>query len=201
VIAATFRLGERSLARFRIIEGGCALQPDLAAESRDTERAIRLWHEKAADGCIPDLARFDFHQLRADWGYRFLISGDEFVGAAVFILYGLQFAKLLGLPVKPNSELPMIRQLPAHYRDLFVEGCDEVLIKSEPARFSGAVRHGGDVELYRVAFMPLRGKDALRPLIYGTFNRRAVPIPALRGTSTSERLQADRLYEEKPQRN
>jgi hypothetical protein len=189
------------LARFRIIEGGCALQPDLAAESRDTERAIRLWHEKAANGCIPDLARFDFHRLHADWGYRFLISGDEFVRAAVFILYGLQFAKLLGLPAKPNSQLPMIRQLPAHYRDLFVEGCDDVLLQSQPARFSGAVRHGNYIELYRAAFMPLRGKDALRPLIYGAFNRRSVPLTAFRGSFSSERIKADRLYEEKPQRN
>ena len=160
-----------------------------------------LWHHKAASGSPPDLTAFDFQRLQTDWGYRCLISSDEFVGAAVFIIYGMQFARLLALPDSADPCLPMLQQLRARYRDLFVEGCAEVLVKSEPARFSGVVRHGGDVELYRAAFMPLQGKNNLRPLIYGTFNRRAVHIAALRETFTSEGSQADRLYEEKPQRN
>jgi hypothetical protein len=184
------------LTRLKTIRGGCGLSDRrLAAESRDTEHAIRLWHHKAANGCPPDLTAFDFQRLQTDWGYRFLISSDAFVGAAVFIIYGVQFARLLRLPDRADPRLPMLQQLPARYRDLFVEGCDEVLVKSEPARFSGAVRHDGDVELYRAAFMPLQGKNNLRPLIYGTFNRRSVPITALRGTFTSECLQAERLYE------
>ena len=73
-----------------------------------------------------------------------------------------------------------------------------MLLQPEPARFSGAVRHGNDVELYRAAFMPLRGKDASRPLIYGTFNRRAVPVAALRGLSFSDRLEAGRQVGEQP---
>ena len=181
------------LARLRIFEGGRAFQPDAAAESRDSERAIRLWHQRTGGASIPDLAAFDFHRLQTDCGYRFLISGDQFLGSAVFILYGSQFAKLLGLPAMPNSQVPMVRQLPRRYCELFVEGCNEVLLRPEPARFSGAVRHGGCVELYRAAFMPLCGRDAWRPLIYGTFNRRAVPLTALRGRSTPEYFPLRRL--------
>jgi hypothetical protein len=189
------------LSRLSSVEGrnGCYREP--TAESRDTEQAIRLWHHKAASNSPPDLTAFDFQRLQTDWGYRFLISSDAFVGAAVFIIYGVRFARLLRLPGRADPRLPMLQQLPARYRDLFVEGCDEVLVKSEPARFSGAMRHGKDVELYRAAFMPLQGNNNLRPLIYGTFNRRSVPITALRGTLSSERLQVDRLYDEKPQRN
>jgi hypothetical protein len=180
--------GARSLSRFEIINGGRAFRHEVAAESRDTERTVRVWHQSAAAGSIPDLASFDFHRLQTDCGYRFLISSDKFLGAAVFILYGSQFARLLELPAQPNSQVPMVRQLPARYRDLFVEGCNDVLLRPEPARFSGGLRHGSSVELYRAAFMPLRGRDAWRPLIFGTFNRRAVPLSALRGRSVPEYL-------------
>lgn len=175
------------MARFQIIDR------NLAAECRDTERAIRLWHQKTTNGRPPDLTAFDFHRLQTDWGYRFVISGDKFLDSAVFIVYGFQFAKLLSLPDKPNSFTPMVRQLPARYHDLFLEGCAEVLLQPEPARFSGAVRYGSDVELYRAAFMPLVAGDRSRPLIYGTFNRRAVPLSALRGFSLSKHLLSDRL--------
>lgn len=127
-------------------------------------------------------------------GLRFLISSDRCVAAAVFILYGSQFARLLELPETPSPRRPVLHQLPARYRDLFLEGCNDVLLQPEPARFNGAVRHDGDVELYRAAFMPLRGKDATRPLIYGTFNRRAVPVGALKGLSVAQHPQAARLF-------
>ena len=68
---------------------------NLPAERRDTESAIRLWHQKAPEvGGFPSLSTFDFSRLRSEWGYRFLISGDEFVGAAVFLVYGVHFARL-----------------------------------------------------------------------------------------------------------
>jgi hypothetical protein len=70
---------------------------DLPAERRDTESAIRLWHQKAtAGGGLPSLSTFDFSRLASERGYRFLISGDEFVGASVFLVYGMHFARLLG---------------------------------------------------------------------------------------------------------
>lgn len=177
------------LARFEIIQGG---QRYLAAEGRDTERAIRLWHQKASDARPPDPSVFDFQRLGADWGYRFVISSDRVLGAAVFLVYGLPFARLLDLPHKPNPFIPMMQQLPQCYRDLFREGCYEVLVRPKPTRFSGAVRHGAKTELYRAAFMPLRSGDPGRPLIFGTFNRRAVPLNAVRGIAGHEHMQAIR---------
>src|SRR5437764_2365953 len=70
---------------------------DPAGEQRDSECAITLWHQKARDGSPPRLNEIDFHRLQTDWGYRFLISSDEIVPAAVFIIYGLPFARLLKL--------------------------------------------------------------------------------------------------------
>lgn len=179
------------MAAFHSIERCGALFRDLAAESRDTERAIRLWHEKAPPGRAPDLSAFDFHRFQSDWGYRFVISGEEqFLGAAVFLLYGTPFARVLSLPDRPNSLVPMLEQLPARYRGLFVEGCTDALLEPKPTRFSGAVRNGSDAELYRAAFMPLQAGRGSRPLVYGTFNRRTVPMTALRGISGFGRLPA-----------
>jgi hypothetical protein len=148
---------------------------DPAGEERDGEYAITLWHQKAHDGRAPHLNEFDFHRLRTDWAYRFLISTDDVVQAAVFITYGLPFARLLKLSDQAKTNLPLMPQLPRRYRDLFVEGCTEVLARPEPARYSGAtVRHDGKMELYRAAFMPLRGSNSTRPLIFGSFNYRVV---------------------------
>jgi hypothetical protein len=153
----------------------CAVEcRDLAGEHRDTERAITLWHRKASDGRLPHLTEFDFHRLASDWGYRFLISGDKFLDAAVFIVYGSPLARLLDLPEKPKPNVSVFQQIPARYRDLFIEGCTEMLVQPEPARFSGAVRHDGRIELHRAAFMPLRGSHPSRPLIFGSFNYRVV---------------------------
>ena len=59
---------------------------DLPAERRDTESAIRLWQRKASEvGDSPPLSTFDFTRLTSDWGYRFLISGDQFVDASSWL--------------------------------------------------------------------------------------------------------------------
>jgi hypothetical protein len=149
---------------------------DVAGEHRDTERAVTLWHQKASDDAIPSRTAFDFYRLTGDWGYRFIISGDEVVAAAVFIIYGLQFARLFDLPEKPRSHVPAIQQLPARYHQLFADGCSEVITQAVPVRFSGAAaRRDGKIELYRAAFMPILGAHSSRPLIFGSFNSRSVP--------------------------
>jgi len=159
---------------------------DPVGEQRDSECAITLWHQKARDGSAPRLDEFDFQRLRTDWGYRFLISTDEIVPAAVFIIYGLPFARLLKLSDQAKTNLPLMPQLPPRYRGLFVEGCTEVLARPEPARYSGAaIRHDGKIELYRAAFMPLLGSKSTRPLIFGSFNYRTVVHE-----STSDALRA-----------
>jgi hypothetical protein len=115
---------------------------DFPAERRDTESAIRLWHQKASEvGDSPPLSRFDFSRLTSDWGCRFLISGDEFVKASVFLVYGVHFARLLGLPEQPKSKIPLLDQLPARYRPLFVDGYGDALRDLVPVRLSGSVVH------------------------------------------------------------
>ena len=113
--------------------------------------------------------------MTSDWAYRFVICGED-VEHSVFLLYGTQLARLLGLPEKANYCEPMIVQLPEPYRPLFAEGCGEVITASAPARFSGAIEHHGRTEYYRAAFLPVKLRvGALRPIVFGSFNCRAVP--------------------------
>jgi hypothetical protein len=116
--------------------------------------------------------------MTSDWGYRFLISGDEFVKASVFLVYGVQFARLLGLPEQPRSKVPLVHQLPVRYRPLFVDGYAEALRDLAPTRLSGTVVHQQNLELYRAAFMPIRGANSVRSLIFGSFNYRVLPQQA-----------------------
>src|ERR1051325_7163482 len=107
----------------RVSHQGGSFNPtrDFPAERRDTASAIRLWHQKAAElGQLPPITAFDFSRLKSDCGYRFLISGDEFIEASVFLVYGAHFARLLGLPQKPISKMPLLQQLPERYRPVFV---------------------------------------------------------------------------------
>src|SRR5260370_14562934 len=74
-----------------------------------------------------------------------------------------------------RSRTPVFRQVPPRYRELFIEGCTEVIVKPEPVRFNGAAaRQDGEIELYQAAFMPLLGPNSSRPLIFGSFNYRSV---------------------------
>ena len=149
-------------------------EPRLATERRDTELAMTLWHQKASEfGSPPPVEAFDLSRA-IDWSYRFIISGAE-AGDSVFLLYGPHFARLLELPEKPNYYDPAIFQLPPRYRSLFTEGCETAVATPGTAKFSGAVVHKECTELYRAAFMPLRlSVDSLRPLVFGSFNYRAV---------------------------
>jgi hypothetical protein len=148
---------------------------DVPAEQRDTESAIRLWHQNASGiGEVPALSAFDFSRLTSDWGYRFLISGDAFVEASVFLVYGVHFARLLGLSERPQSKMPFLNQLPERYRPVFVDGYCEAFRNLAPMCLTGTVPHQLKLELYRAAFMPIRGTNSVRPLIYGTFNYRVV---------------------------
>ena len=61
---------------------------ELASERRDTERAVTLWHQKAAElGWPPPLEAFDLSRMTSDWAYRFVICGED-VEHSVFLLYG-----------------------------------------------------------------------------------------------------------------
>ena len=87
----------------------------------------------------------------------------------------MHFARLLSLPANPIYCEPMIVQLPTRYRPLFTEGCEAAFSTAAVAKVNGAVVHNSSAELYRAAFMPLRLKvDALKPIVYGSFNYRAL---------------------------
>jgi len=150
----------------------------LTVERRDTERAIRLWQRKAAESSHPPpLTEFDLEGIRS--GYRFIISGGD-PRSSVFLVYGSRLANLLHLPEKPVHRWPFIEQIPERYQSIFVEGIDEALVQTAPARYSGAVLRDGQVELYRAAFMPLRlNARSAYALIFGSFNNRTVPQDAL----------------------
>ena len=152
---------------------------DLPAERRDTESAIRLWQRKASEVGGPSAPKHvRVHAPDERLGLRFLISGDEFVDASVFLTYGVHFARLFGLSDHPRCNTPMVAQLPIRYRPLFREGYDEALRDLAPARSSGGVVHQRKLELYRAAFMPITGANSRRPLIFGSFNFRVIPQDA-----------------------
>jgi hypothetical protein len=85
---------------------------ELAGELRDTERAIALWHRKAAElGGPPPLTAFDFSRMMGgDGGYRFVICADAVSDDHTFLIYGSQFARLLELPEAPVFAVPLSSQ-------------------------------------------------------------------------------------------
>jgi len=157
--------------------GSAAENRELAGELRDTERAIMLWHQKACGvGRLPSWTAFDLSRMPGDWGYRFVIGTGGFVEASEFVTYGVQFARLFELPEKATNDVPMLQQLPERYRPLFSDGCSTAVAEGAPARFSGAVVHFAKIEIYRAAFMPLEVQpNSPIQLIFGSFNRRALP--------------------------
>ena len=108
---SNLEFSERALARL-------TEEPRLATERRDTELAITLWHEKASElGSPPPVETFDLSRAM-DSRYRFSICGAG-ISDSVFLMYGSHFARLLGLPEKPNYYDPMIVQLRTRNRPLF----------------------------------------------------------------------------------
>lgn len=79
----------------------------------------------------------------------------------MFLVYGVHVARLLGLPEQPRSKIPLLPQLPARYRPLFVEGCGDVLRDLAPIRLNGTI-------------VPIGAANSVRPQILGSFNYRAV---------------------------
>jgi hypothetical protein len=150
---------------------------ELAGELRDTERAIKLWYQKACGvGRPPPWQAFDFSRMPGDWGYRFVIGTGELVEAAEFVTYGAEFGRLLELAEKATNEVPMLQQLPERYRPLFSDGCSKAMVEGAPVRLNGAVAHLGKIEIYRAAFMPVEVQpNSPIQLIFGSFNRRALP--------------------------
>jgi len=156
-----------------------SVEPAPIGELRDTERLVALWRQQASRcGGPPPVTAFDFSRIfiNGDWGYRFVICADTEGDDHTFLMYGAQFARLLGLPQAPDFGAAFRRQLPERYLPLFTEGCGEAIALGNPARINGFVLKYGQIELYRSVFAPL----AVQPnspagLILGTFNRRIGP--------------------------
>jgi hypothetical protein len=145
-------------------------------ERRDIQRAINLWQKHVAEGGGPPLlATFDFSPMRGDWGHRFLICSEPSANSAAFIIHGLKFAQLLGLPEKVTSSTPLLHQLPERYRPVFVEGCSRAMSEPAPAQFSGSFDYDFKDELYRAVFLPIiLHPNWSKRLIFGSFNSKTV---------------------------
>ena len=152
-----------------------AAQPSFPRDRRDVRRAIEHWFRNtwAADS-IPMLDTFDFSPMRGDWGQRFLICGGDAVEDAVFVTYGLGFARLLGLPQKAVTTAPFLQQIPELYRGMFSEGYNKVIIETGPVHLKGTFTRESIFEFYRAVFLPIMLHPGWsKQLIYGSFNYRA----------------------------
>jgi hypothetical protein len=150
--------------------------PDPQLERRDVELAIQHWQQNTwGQDCVPLLDTFDFSPMKVSWGQRFLFCGGHTAEDAVFVNYGSGFARMLGLPVKPDTTTPFMRQLPEAYREMFSEGYGKAAMESSPVTLEGTIRLAVHAQLFRAVFMPIM----LRPnwskqLIFGSFNYRSV---------------------------
>jgi len=147
-------------------------------ERRESERAIRYWEKKVERlGRGATVAALDLAEINsADWSHRFVIAVDPVVENSSLLLYGSDFAKLLELPPKGTPHVPMVRQLPRHLSDVFMQGCGDAHHQRQAIRLEGEVpRADGKTELYRAAFIPVGVKEnSLTHLAFGAFNSRVV---------------------------
>jgi hypothetical protein len=167
-------LGARLLVNLLAERKRVSAPVEQPSERRDVELAIQHWERNTwGQDCVPLLETFDFSPMQADWGHRFLICGDPAIERSVFVTYGAGFARLLGLPSKPATTTPFIRQIPEPHREMFSEGYSKALMESSPVTLEGTLRLGAGAQLFRAVFMPIM----LRPnwskqLIFGSFNCR-----------------------------
>jgi hypothetical protein len=149
-------------------------RPLSGRERRESERAIAYWERKMdALGGHATVAALDLAEMQSpEWSHRFVIAVDPVVENSALLLYGADFARLLNLPAKRAPQVPMVRQLPRHYSDVFKRGCGDANSQRVPIRIAGEVeREDGRRELYRAAFIPIGVKEnSLTHLAFGAFN-------------------------------
>jgi hypothetical protein len=151
-------------------------------ERRESERAIAYWEKKVEElGGEATVAALDLAEMQSpDWSHRFVIAVDPVVENSALLLYGSEFGRLLDLPVKRAPHVPMVRQLPKYYSEVFRRGCGDADAGRVPVRIEGEVeRPDGRRELYRAAFIPIGVKpNSITHLAFGAFNSR-IAEPAL----------------------
>jgi hypothetical protein len=143
-------------------------------ERRESERAIAYWRRKTAElGETPTIASLDLGEIHSEgWSHRFVIAVDPVVENSALLMYGTNFARLLELPEKGLPHIPMVRQLPKRFSEMFVRGCGDAHERRTPIRVEGEVpRNDGKRELFRAAFIPVGVKpNSLTHLAFGAFN-------------------------------
>jgi hypothetical protein len=72
--------------------------------------------------------------------------------------------------------VPILRQLPRRYADVFLRGCSEAQRDMAPVRLEGETeRYDGRIEQYRAVFIPVGIKpNSLTCFAFGAFNSRIV---------------------------
>jgi len=153
-------------------------EPDIASlrgrERRESERAIAYWKRKVEQlGKSATVAALDLAEISSEsWSHRFVIAVDEIVENSSLLLYGSNFARLLELPQKGAPHVPLVRQLPKRFSDVFVRGCGNAHVQREAVRLEGEIeREDGRRELFRAAFIPVGVKaNSLTHLAFGAFN-------------------------------
>lgn len=145
-----------------------------ARERRESERAIAYWEKKMAQvGGQLTVAGLDLSEMQSpEWSYRFVIAVDPVPENSALLLYGSDFGRLLDLPERRTPHVPMVRQLPKRYSDIFIRGCDDAEREGLPVRLEGEVaRDDGSAELYRAAFIPVGVREnSITHIAFGAFN-------------------------------
>ncbi len=147
-------------------------------DRREAERLMAYWEGKLKElGGVVTIAGLDLAAADSrDWSNRFLISIDPVVERSALLLYGPKFAQLMGLRARPRTDLPMMRQLPRRYAELFLRGCAEAQQETVPVRLEGEIeRADGRIEQYRAIFIPVGVKpNSLTSFAFGAFNSRVL---------------------------
>jgi hypothetical protein len=147
-------------------------------DRREAERLMAYWEGKLTElGGVVTIAGLDLAAADSrDWSNRFLISVDPVVERSALLLYGPKFAQLMGLRERPRTDLPLMRQLPRRYGELFLRGCTEAQQAMAPVRLEGEIeRAGGRIEQYRAIFIPVGVKaNSLTCFAFGAFNNRVL---------------------------
>jgi hypothetical protein len=145
-------------------------------ERRDSERVITDWEQETRRlGRALALMNLNVAEMTSErWANRFIIGVGSTVEDCVFLFYGAKFAALMELPEKPDHSTSMVTQLPARYVPVFTKGCVQATLLGAPVRAHGTVdREDGRQELYRAAFIPLKGQPSRQQrLTFGAFNCR-----------------------------
>ena len=145
---------------------------------REAERVIAYWEGRLRElGGDLTVAGLDLSRINSrEWSNRFLISVDPVIERSSLVLYGPSFARLLHLPEQARPNVPILRQLPRRYADVFLRGCSEAQRDMAPVRLEGETeRYDGRIEQYRAVFIPVGIKpNSLTCFAFGAFNSRIV---------------------------